>query len=112
MVYGVHTSHVTTHALMDLRPQQAHIYTSNATQLPHIARGGGLHAANTGVPSSFTIELVHDDGQEKWTPSGGKFIYVWIASEDQVTREMRTQHNGSRFKIQALTFWYNISFQT
>lgn len=66
-----------------------------------------MHAATTGVPASFTIELVGDDeayGQRAntsnvevpvglsgdtpadWrrTVDSARFIYVWISSEDQV----------------------------
>lgn len=64
---------------------QAHNYTTNAERSPHIARGDGLYEATTGVPASFTIELVGDDGSPIiWKPSFFRFIYVWIASEDQV----------------------------
>ena len=59
---------------------------TNVVLSPHIARGNGLHEATTGAPTFLTIELVQDDGEDtKWTPHGGRFIYVWIASEDQVT---------------------------
>lgn len=68
-------------------PHQAHTYTAKAKQSSHVARGDGLHAATTGVPASFTIELVGDDGSPAWRPGYAKFLYVWIASEDQVVVE-------------------------
>ncbi|CAM9980454.1 unnamed protein product, partial [Hapterophycus canaliculatus] len=68
-----------------------------------VASGEGLHAANTGVPASFTIKLMSDKGHGKkakhdksgggtvdhtpadWTPvDSGRFIYVWIANKDQI----------------------------
>ena len=63
---------------------KVHTYTSNAKRAPHIARGDGLHVATTGVPTSFTIDLLGESGPAEWAPGFNKFIYVWIASEDQV----------------------------
>lgn len=67
-------------------PRQVHSYTDNVIVSPHTARGDGLYAATAGVPASFTIELVEDDGPQEWKTSGEQFIYVWIASEDQASQ--------------------------
>eukprot|EP00903_Cladosiphon_okamuranus_P011004 g10393.t1 len=91
--------------LVQPEDQQDHIYTKLARESPHIASGDGLHSATTGVPSSFTIELVQDEGQVKWTPSGTKFVYVWIANENQILiAEVEDRGNGT------LTATYESSF--
>eukprot|EP00903_Cladosiphon_okamuranus_P007629 g7398.t1 len=41
--------------------------------------------ATTGIASTFEIQLVGEDGSPQgWEVSGDRFIYVWIASEDQI----------------------------
>ena len=63
----------------------------SALPLPHTASGKGLHEATAGVPASFTIQLVGEDGENmerlgilhnNWRLA--QFIYVWVANEDQV----------------------------
>ncbi len=52
---------------------------------PHTASGRGLHVAQTGIPASFEIGLVEEDGSPQgWEGSSDRFMYVWIASEDQI----------------------------
>eukprot|EP00903_Cladosiphon_okamuranus_P020050 g18416.t1 len=68
-------------------PLQEHAYRSDAEPSPHIASGPGLHEATTGRPASFTIELFDDAGMPilgPWSHNEQKFMYVWIANEDQI----------------------------
>ncbi|CAM9747311.1 unnamed protein product, partial [Ectocarpus fasciculatus] len=70
---------------------QAHGYTSDE-RVPHTASGDGLHKATVGRPASFTIQLVGDKLDRhtstlspNWQEvSSRRFIYVWIANEDQI----------------------------
>ena len=58
----------------------------------HTASGDGLHAARAGKPSSFNIHLFG----EPWSPNNTRFIYVWIANEDQIlTAEVADNKNGT-----------------
>ncbi|CAM9645761.1 unnamed protein product [Scytosiphon promiscuus] len=104
-------------AFLDGAPEdeQAHIYSSRVRPAPHVARGRGLHKATTGVPASFTIQLVGEDertppGKGKpdeagdhgyppadWRPTNSsRFIYVWIASRDQIFIAEVTDRGGDR----------------
>lgn len=93
-------------ALVVRHNKKAHGYTKRAKRAPHIARGDGLHAATTGVPTSFHIDLFEDGGRAKWSPGFNQFIYVWIASKDQVTgarvRAPRLRHFFVRLLFIAL----------
>ncbi|CAM9548864.1 unnamed protein product [Ectocarpus sp. 12 AP-2014] len=67
--------------------EQAHHYRSHE-RAPHTASGDGLHKATVGRPASFLIQLGdelddHRDSLPSFEPSG-RFIYVWIASKDQI----------------------------
>lgn len=91
--------HVTAYTLTSPRcidhtmpSPKVHRYSNHAETALHTASGDGLHAAMTGKPSSFTIELVG----EAWSPSSARFIYVWIASPDQIlTAEVVDHKNGT-----------------
>lgn len=72
-------------------PPQAHPYTAKVKQSLHRARGEGLSTATTGVPTSFTIELIGDHGHDNWSTGDERFIYVWIANEYQVSEEIHAQ---------------------
>lgn len=66
---------------------QAHVYGPDVRFAPHTASGVGLYAATVGVPASFKIHLVGDDGApslEPWNFDGKHFIYVWISNADQI----------------------------
>ncbi|CAN0367600.1 unnamed protein product, partial [Ectocarpus sp. 12 AP-2014] len=66
--------------------EQAHSYISHE-RAPHTTSGDGLHKATVGRPASFTIQLVGDQlgSPPDWKPnSSTRFIYVWIASKDQI----------------------------
>lgn len=60
--------------------------------MPHVVRGDGLSSASTGSEATFTIQLVEDGETEVeaanhiWDHNVNhrRFIYVWIAGEDQV----------------------------
>ena len=65
--------------------------------MPHTASGEGLHEATVGVPASFMIQLVAEDGKnmstdgivhDNWRLKS--FVYVWISNEDQVRRRTST----------------------
>lgn len=52
---------------------------------PHTVSGDGLHVARTGIPASFEIQLLGENGSPQgWEVSGERFLYVWIAGEDQI----------------------------
>ncbi|CAB1098061.1 unnamed protein product [Ectocarpus sp. CCAP 1310/34] len=70
--------------------EQAHSYRSHE-RAPHTASGDGLHKATVGMPASFTIQLVGDNLGDfhvllpNWERiRSRRFIYVWIANEDQI----------------------------
>lgn len=66
-------------------PPQAHIYSPHVHVAPHTASGDGLHMATTGIPAAFEIQLVGENGSPQgWQVSGDRFMYVWIAGEDQI----------------------------
>lgn len=83
------------------RLKDAHVDYGSGERAPHVARGKGLHEATTGVTTSFSIQLVGEEGRNNrkksgrvrggasspadWKPvDSSRFIYVWIASKDQV----------------------------
>lgn len=60
-------------------------------QVPHTAFGEGLSLASTESVASFTIQLNGENGtvldtkaSQEWNMNGARFIYVWIASDDQM----------------------------
>ncbi|CAM9589285.1 unnamed protein product, partial [Ectocarpus sp. 8 AP-2014] len=68
----------------------AHRYRSHE-RAPHTASGDGLHKATVGRPASFAIQLVGNNLGDRrgslpdWESiSSSRFIYVWIANEDQI----------------------------
>lgn len=60
--------------------------------MPHMAHGEGLSSASTGTEATFTIQLMQDRetaaeaASHIWDHNINheRFIYVWIAGEDQV----------------------------
>lgn len=82
-------------------PSKVHRFSRGGGVALHTASGDGLHGATTGKPSSFNINLV---GQT-WNINSTRFIYVWIASPDQIlTAEVVDNKNGT------LTATYESSF--
>jgi hypothetical protein len=62
-----------------------HVYEEDVGAVPYAVTGDGIHFAQTGVVATFYIDVLDDTAtQELVSSRGTRFLYVWIANEEQV----------------------------
>jgi hypothetical protein len=62
-----------------------HIYEGDVSSVPYAVSGDGIHFAQTGIVATFYIDVLDDTAAQELVSSRGKrFLYVWIANEEQV----------------------------